>query len=248
MDSSVKVKKVLFVSLLALLAIGFFIYFPKKKDDGRAIKTLEYVNGGEAIRVILNGEIVFEYSVGEMRKWAKDNWNNLFDKPPSFGEIREVDPEHFYVFDGTASLSPDSSLIAFSVNDYAVATNISFVGVIEIENKNVSLIKDKNIGGVQKIFWSPKGDYLAYILDTGRAEGDYLSVDSVISMKKEFTFSEDDVFGGRSTDFITPGFKDLRWIGDEKLEFTTASEEGERVIWEAGTDGKLIFKNSLDNY
>jgi hypothetical protein len=237
------IKKIVFI--IILIGASFFIFksfFEKEKENNL---TFEYVEKGEGI-VIFNEkkEVIFDYAINEFRIWAKENWNDLFVIPPSFGELREVDPEHFYAFNNSASLSPKQNFLAFSVNDYASLTDISFLGVINIKNGEVNLIEDYNIGGVRDIIWSSNEKYFTYILDTARGEGDYISVDDVHKRKKVFTLFPDDVAitqnGKTKNDEFLPEFRNVRWSKDDKyLYFTTNSyfEDKEEVYWRVSKEG-----------
>ncbi len=237
MDSTHKIRRrfaIPVILFLFIIIIGIFLYSSKERKYA-VEKTIEYIDEGEIIKVLYeDGRVSFQYSIKEFKDWAKENWDQVFKKPPSFGEIREVDVNNFYRFDSTASLSPDFSLLAFSVSDYAVATNISFVGLIELEGGKIELVGDKNIGSIQKLIWSPKGTHIAYILDTARAEGDYLSVDNIILMRKEFTLSEEDVLDiDTARDIhIFPNFNSLQWTENgRKIKFTVSSLGGGVVSW-----------------
>ncbi len=201
-------------------------------------KTIEYIQKGEVVRVLSGEDVLFEYSVGEFREWAKENWGDIFEIPPSFGEVRRVNPENFYRFDDTATISPRSNFLAFSVNDYAVATSISFIGVIDLGIKEVGLVGKENMGGLQGLYWSPDENYIAYILDTARARGDYLSVDNRERMEKEFTLSGNDIFNALTENgdkedrvhLFMPNFREVEWTErGRRLEFTTDNHNEDYV-------------------
>ncbi len=247
--------KKIIVFLIFIVAIGIIVYFfyPSVEE-----KTIEYTNNGEKIKILNEkNEIIFEYDIFEFQKWAKENWDNIFETRPAFGEVREVNPEYFYVFDNTAAISPSNNFLAFSVNDYAVATNISFVGKINIKTKEISLVKDKNIGGIRALIWSPKETHVAYILDTARSAGDYLSVDNILEMKKEFTLSDDDIIKALMEEEdanyqseiyaeLMPDFRNIKWIEKgEKLEFISSSYDKKAIRWNIDFNGKNLEKEGI---
>ncbi len=227
--------------LLLILSFLGFIYF-SLNEESVSLMTVEYVDRGEVVRVKNGvGEIVFEISIDEFRDWALNNWDDVFDERPSFGDIREVDPNNFYVFDSNGSISPKNNYLVFSVNDYAVLTNISFIILVDIGSGELSMIEDYNQGGVRDIVWSEDENYIAYILDTARAEGEYLTVDNVREMKKEFVVSEEDVHDlyTLKEEETLPFFEIVGWDGDN-LIFSTKIKEGLLSINKKG--GEVSFK------
>jgi hypothetical protein len=214
----------------------------EKEDVEEVItkKIIEYIEDRKGIRVLEeNGEIIFEYWIHDFREWAKENWDNIFKEPPAFGGLRKVELEHFYSFNNTASLSPEYDYLAFSVHDYSVSINISFIGIVNLKNEEVNLVKEKNIGAIQNLFWSSEGNHVAYILDTARAQGDYLSVDNVKTMTKEFTLSEKELEKQLILEqsFFMPYFKDLEWKED-RVYFKTRDLENEgNIEWSIMKDG-----------
>ncbi len=239
----------IFVILFLLVSVG--IIFSSLREITEMEKTTEYVQKGEAIRVLEGEDVFFEYSIEEFREWAKENWDDIFETPPSFGEVRKVDPENFYRFDDNAAISPHSNFLALSVNDYAVATSISFIIVIDLNSEEVSLVGKENMGGVQSLHWSPDENYIAYILDTARAQGDYLSVDNRENMKKEFTLSGEDISNaltengdgedGASHLHFIPLFREVEWREElNRLKFITNgyTEGCDGVRWSIDPQGR----------
>lgn len=230
------------IILLSALMIVIFlgIAFLQKEEIMMSEKTIEYVNQGETIKV-LNEEkdVVFHFSIQELKTWAKNNWDDIFEKKPSFGDIREVNPDYFYRFDDTALLSPRYNYLAFSVNDYAVATNISFIGIVNLESGEMKLVNEKNIGSVQKFSWAPTETHIAYILNSARAQGDYLSVDSISKMQKEFTLSENEISKALNRqDGLMPEFRNMGWIQKgQRLKFIANDHEGKSIQWSINFQG-----------
>ncbi len=238
----------IFVILFLLVSVG--IILSSLREITEMEKTIEYVQKGEAVRVLSGEDVFFEYSIEEFREWAKANWSDIFRTPPSFGEAREVDPENFYRFDDTATISPRSNFLAFSVNDYAVATSISFIGVVDLRSKEVNLVGKENMGGVQSLYWSPDENYIAYTLNTARARGDYLSVDNRGRVEKEFTLSGTDIFNILTEDgdseegvylHFMPNFRGVEWTErGRRLTFTTDdhTEDYVGVKWSINPQGE----------
>ena len=244
-------KKILIILILVVLAVFVFVSLRPTEPE----KNIEYIADGEIIRLLdKEKNVVFEYSIEEFRSWAKENWQDIFETPPAFGELREVDPENFYRFDNTASLSPDRDFLSFSVHDYAALTSISFICTINIETAEVKLVGKENIGSLQNLIWSPQGSHLAYVLDSARAQGDFLSVDNTEKMEKEFTLSGNEILNALTNpDHVgfMPHFRELGWIGGgERLGFTTDGlKEGEAFVWSIdvqGTDLKKETKSQTD--
>ncbi len=259
------------LALVLILAIGLIIYTPgisdkeehledkdriEEKEEKEDIdeedendrpdkvgkREVELREEGEIIEVLdEQEELVFEYSIDEFVEWAKLNWDDLFEEPPAFGEMREVNPDRFHRFDEGVSLSPCFEYLAFSVNDYAAASTISFVGLVDLKEKEVDLIRDSANGGIQNLFWSPQSSHLAYILDTARAQGDHISVDELEDMTKAFTLSGRDISQelGLEVEHIMPNFSDLDWIEEgQRLEFDTYIHSEDRSFrWSIKKDG-----------
>ncbi len=214
-------KRTVIILIVALfLVVGIVLLFPEEEKK----RTVSLAEEGERLEVIdMYGDVVFEYSIDDFRNWAEKRWDDLFHEPPSFGEMREVDPGNFYRFDEGVSLSPDQRQVSFSVNDYAAAATISFIVFLDIEKEDVSLVKEENMGGVREIIWSPNGRYVSYILDTARARGDYLSIDNVTQKEKVLTLSGDDVL------LEMPRFEDVSFSKDSEYVYFVSGEKEWRV-------------------
>jgi len=234
-------KKKRTIMLLSALAIVILLgmIFSGGREEIVVAGVIEYGDRGEIIKVLdQEGETVVEYSIEELRDWARENWDNIFEERPAFGEIREADPDHFYRFDDGASLSPKYNYLAFSVSDYAAATHLSFTGIIDVRTGELRLVGKESTGSIREIIWSSEETHIAYVLDSARAQGDYLSVDSVGKMEKEFILSGEDLLARLDSEEggFMPGFRDIKWIG-ERLEFTTDGIEEESVRWSIGFRG-----------
>ncbi len=211
--------------ILFILSFVIFIFFSIEEEV--EVMSVEYVERGEEIRVKNNvGSIVFEKTISDFRNWAVDNWDDIFEIRPSFGELREVDPQNFYVFDNNASLSPKNNFLVFSVNDYAALTNLSFIVIVDLKEGEMRVINDYSNGQASDIIWSEDENYIAYTLDTARGQGEHLTVDNLLLNKKEFTLSKEDV--ENLTDFQeeSSNFNIVGWDDDFVL-FSINKEGGE---------------------
>lgn len=232
------------IFILIIVAVLVLIFFRAEDTEKHGpSETIEYAADGEVIRVLdKEKNVIFEYSIDEFRGWVKEHWHDIFEEPPAFGELRDVDPENFFRFDNTASLSPDRNFLAFSVHDYAALTSISFVGIIDFKTAEVKLISEASVGNLQNLIWSPRGSHLAYILDTGRAYGDFLSIDNATELKKEVMLSGDDILDSlENSDPVEfmPRFRNLKWTEDgQKLKFTSNNiKERGMLNWSINVEG-----------
>lgn len=228
-------KKIIFLIIIIVLLIGAFYFLRDKKPQELFVQQKE----GTIEVLDQKGNSILEYSIEEFNQWTKENWD-VFEEVPQVGG-RDVEPGNFGWFDETATISPDNEKLVFSVHDYAVATYTSFVGIIEIETKKVNLIKDPAPGDIDEFIWSPDSTHLAYTLGTGRAMGDYLQVDNVENLKKEFLLSQDEV------KVIMPRFRDLKWEEDVFKFITDDGKEGiiQWSIERDGTDLKRVGKEDF---
>lgn len=182
------------------------------------------------------------------KDWAQENWDEIFEEKPSFGELREVEIDNFYTFNNTAIISPLGNYLVFSVNDYAALTDISFIGIVDLNKKELSLINKENIGAVQTMLFSPDESYIAYNLDTARSQGDYLTVDNVIERKKEITISTEDILllSNDNCEELFPQFGDLYFKSTDELYFTAISCGDERSEWILNIKNKEVNKKIIN--
>ena len=181
---------------------------------------------GESINVVLDGELHASLSIDEFQDWATTHWDTIFTEPPSFGEVREVEVANFAWFDESVSLSPDATRVAFSVHDYAVATALTFIGVWHLEDNSIDLVPAANNGNIAELFWSPDSALVAYTLNTARAQGDGVSVDSVDDLKKAVTILTEDLLAALADTEVDvreflPRLRDLSWDSDTQLRFVS---------------------------
>ncbi len=236
---------------LTVIVLGFVllsgIQEPDPKEEPIPGKTFNYVGEREGLEIFdEEGELVLEYSIEDFNEWMEENWD-VFEEDPQVGG-RDVEPGTFGWFDRSASISPDFKKIAFSVHDYAVASYASFVGIMEIETGEVSLIKEYNMGSIREIIWSPTSTHIAYTLGTGRAEGDYLSVDSVETLEKEFTLSEKELLERLQdeVDFLMPEFRELNWTEEgDRIGFITNTPNEGRIKWSIKKSGEDLRKEKI---
>jgi len=210
------------------------------ENDRELVAVFQEEEGKETIEILDEEEqVFFEYTYEEFVDWAKNHWEDIFEEIPAFHEDYPVYPEDLHpYFDDTATLSPCGNLVAFSVHDYYAATHMSFVGVVNLQTREVNLIDQENRGKVDEFHWSPESDYLAYVLNTAEVREILLSNDNVEQMSKEFTLDEEDMRGalnaGEYSSFF-PFFRDLRWREDEnRLIFDTSAPEckdARQIIW-----------------
>lgn len=200
--------------------------------DAPAATFASIAGEGERLEVFAGDDMVAELSIEAFQAWTAEFWDEVFSERPSFGELREVDHTGFNRFDETVSLSPDGQLVAFSVHDYAAASSLTFVGIFRLEDETIELIPTENHGNISELFWSPDSAQLAYTLNTARAMGDGLSVDSVVDLEKRTTIdSEDllDALGDTETDWrnFMPEIRDLVWESETIVQFVSNDPEDE---------------------
>ena len=237
---------VLFVALVLVVGLVGWWWFlaepavvTEPPADDAPVVTFASISGeGQSLEVFAGDEMVAELNIEAFQAWTAEFWDKVFVERPSFGEVREVDHTGFSRFDETVSLSPDGQLVAFSVHDYAVATSLTFVGLFRLADETIELIPAENHGNISELFWSPDSAQLAYTLDTARAVGDALSVDSVIDLNKHITIdSEDllDALGDTETDWrnFMPEIRDLVWSSETIVQFVSNDlrDESASLTW-----------------
>lgn len=246
-------KKVIILLLgIVLIFISVFlffkdsIYFEQEKEEELQIN---FINEGEKIEVILDNNTIYSLTISDFKTWAKENWDSIFEETPAFGDLREVEVDNFYSFHNTAIISPLKNYLAFSVSDYAALTDISFVGIVELNEKEISLISKENIGSVQTMLFSPEEKYIAYNLDTARAQGDYLTVDNALNRTKEITISEKEILSAINSDCneVYPQFSNLYFRNDNELYFTAQNCDEEKIEWILNIADKEIHKKDVIN-
>ncbi|EEG78924.1 InlB B-repeat-containing protein [Dethiobacter alkaliphilus] len=220
-------------------------------EEEQLSRSVEFANeqdhGGETLQVVdEEGSIIFEYTFAEFKDWAAENWDDIFEETPAF--MDPVYPKDLYPFFlDTATLSPDENKLAFSVHSYFAASYMSFVGVVNLETEEVTLIDEENDGQVDEFLWSPEGTYLAYTLTTAVGEGFYLTVDNAGSMEKEFTLSGGDLSEDPdlSAEDTFPRFRNVDWSeSEERLYFTADIHLEGEFDWSIDPQGTDLRKQS----
>lgn len=240
-----KALSVLIVILgLFLAAWGAYFLLSPLEEEIREPDRVVLREDGTAFEILdVEGKTIFIYTIEEWRTWAEANWSRIFTVPIMIGD-QEMEAGRFYRFDAV-SLSPDRSKAAFSTSAYAMATDVSLVGLFHTEDGTVKMFDHDNFGQIGEFSWSPAGGHLAYVLDTARAAGDRLSVDNVRRFQKEFTLGHQDIFwaleasGHLEQDGLNPDFRDLSWSDREaRLLFKTNALSDQVARWSITAEGK----------
>ncbi len=196
----------------------------------------------QEIRVVSKeDEVMFQLTIDELNQWTQENWD-IFEEEPEVGG-REVDPGGFGFFDRAASISPNNRKMIFSVSDYAVATTVSFVIVADIESGEMGMINKPVPGSIEDFSWTEDSEMVAYSLGTARAAGDFLSVDNVVDLEREFMLSEEELLEVLDPEEemvevgqFMPVFQDLEW-SEGRFYFTTEHPEEDRTDWSVDKEG-----------
>ncbi len=247
-----KTKIIITVILIILLIGGIFLFFQKdnffSKSETEGLH-INYINNGEKIEIIDNNNVLYSLKIEDFNSWAKENWDDIFEEKPTFGDLREVEIDNFYNFNNTAIISVLENYLAFSVSDYAALTDISFVGIVDLEKEDIFLINKENIGAVQTMIFSPDDKYIAYSLDTARSQGEYLTVDNIIEKTKEITLSAEDIAfvdDNNNCDDIYPQFGNLYFKSNDELYFTAISCNEEKNEWILNIKNKEVVKKNIN--
>ena len=220
-------------------------------DDAESLTEAEQVvlsdDGEEIVIVSTDGDQLYNYRIETLNEWTSEYWDSVFAERPAFGEVREVNHESFARFDQVVALSPDRQYVAFVVSDYAVATTLSFVGILNYQTDTVELIRAVNNGGVGELVWSEDSQYIAYRLDTARASGDSLVTASVAEREQLFMLDAEMLLselGDTETEWrdYLPEFTNLRWLESNQVSFDYTHPDGGTVsglVNPAGTSLEL---------
>jgi hypothetical protein len=234
--------------VLSILTIFLFSYEIKQNN-----LIVSYSLSQEAKRLDFfnkDGDLVSSYSIEDFRTWAKENWSEIFDEAPSFGDIRPVEIDNFRNFSKELSISNDKKILAFVVYDYAVLVDLSFIAFIDLKNFQISMIDQEIIGSVRDITWSDNDKYIAYLLDTARTYGDYLRVDELENKSQLYSLEREDIFNyleiSDKQDLIT--FSHISWEDNQNiLNFTTLmGDENEKYNWQYDINNDKL--NLINNY
>lgn len=238
------------VFLVVLVGIGFAWFQRDDASDAQDEPSsggawrVERVDEGTVLRVLDDADAErMRYSIDAFNEWTQAHWDDVFDERPSFGDLREVEFTRFRRFDRGASVSPQGDALAFSVSDYAAASTMSFVAILDVASEEVVLVDAANRGGIDDLHWSPDGRYVAYRLHTARAHGDALSVDRPDAAEKMFSLDGDALLAalpgtdGTDPSSFRPEISDLTWTNEGRLSFTSRSPHGGQIRWQVEADG-----------
>lgn len=234
--------------------MGIAVYFLYSQVDYLDLVGKKIVISQEDDNLLLvdeNEKTVFSYSVSEWQGQVSGRWNDLFPEPIMVNDT-EIGPERFERFT-VASPVTDPRKMIFAVSTYLMPEDISLFFVLDVRNRELSFVGEENRGVIGDIKWSPKGTHFAYFLNTQRAAGDYLTLDSIETMEKEFILEEEDILLAlgmleeelESIEF-TPEFRSLGWTEDgERLTFVSDTlEEDEEARWSINIDGTEIVRTN----
>ncbi len=247
-------KNITIIVLIFLIILGFRHAVLQEESgiqNDFTAKNINYVGEGIATEEIIvtdkKDRPVFSISIEEFNEWTKEIWH-LFDEDPEVGE-REVVPGSFGFFDRTAKISPNHEKMVFSVHDYAIATTVSFLTVVDLESGKMNMIDPSARGEMGEVFWSPESDYISYGLSTARSGGEFVSVDDVNNLEKLITVSGNDVLeimdpNENFAEFnrFMPRFRGLNWTDNYNLQFVSdsAQEDALPVIWNLNIEEKSL--------
>ena len=194
-----------------------------------------------------DGAAAFEFTVGAWQAWAEEHLEARLGAPVRIGD-QEMPPSTFDMF-GAAAPSPGGDRVAFTVHAYAMLTTVSIVAVLDAVTLEVDVVSEPAFGGVDEFAWSPGGRFVAYALDTARAQGDGFRIDDLRELRPVRHLTAEYVLavaptGPRAAEppEWLPMFRDPTWIGDTRLLVTTndpsVAEAGERR-WSVTLDAPL---------
>ncbi len=227
-------KKIIIYSLIFLIVmvLGFFL-FPYEIKQDKMIVTYTLSQDGKNIFLYNQvGDLILNYSLDNFKNWAKNNWKQIFPQTPAFGEIRKVEIDNFNNF-SNLSMSNSKKYLAFVVSDYAVLTDISFIGLIDLKTQEISLVNNEVIGSPRDIIWSTDDYYIAYLIDTARNQGEYLRVDDILSLEKLRKIETIDISANDSEIFSY-----LVWEDNNRLIFSGTFENK----WQFDINNNELFK------
>ncbi|HEX7005277.1 MAG TPA: hypothetical protein VF168_13925 [Trueperaceae bacterium] len=166
--------------LLLLVAASMTVLVPSRLAP-RVERRADVSADGESIAVTAADEVILEYTIDEWREWAEENLLSVLGGPVLIGPY-EQPPSSFRMF-GDAALSPDGERLALSATTYALLTTASVIGVLELDQRELSVVEEPAFGGVESFHWAPDGRFIAYPLGTARAAGDFLRVDDAVKLE-----------------------------------------------------------------
>jgi hypothetical protein len=227
-------KKIFFITglvlgvSLAVVTIGYVLSSQIEYVD-LVEKTVTISEENDVLFIVNDKEdIIFRYSIESWRGQVRGRWNNLFPEPIVVDGV-EIVPDDFTRFTAVSPYPDGIKTIVFSTSTEEKGADFSLFWTLNVGTRELRFLGDKNTGVVGNVVWSPKETHFAYILNTEEFTGEYLTIDSVDTRKKEFTISKDDILTKldieEGSDFH-PSFRSLRWRDDGmRLFFTTNTKE-----------------------
>ena len=219
--------------LLALLLSPLLGCVPAAQPSATVARA-ELARDRDVIRVVAaTGEPLLRYTLPEWRRWAEANLTRALGGPVMIGE-NERPPSTFDGF-GAARLSPAQDRLAFSATTYAMLTTVSVVHLLDLEEQDLSVVRDPPFGSVRGFHWSPDGHYLAYALGTARADGDRLRIDDARRLEPAVELDGQKLIeaarrSGREVAAEArqwlPQVRQLEWSESGRLLFTTDEFDG----------------------
>jgi len=246
------------VGVMAVMGIAIYFLYSQIRPVDLIGKDIVITEDDDALEVVdEDGNVVFDYSMSDWRTYTENRWEYLFDGTIEINET-ELGPRSFQRFVAASPLVDPTKMI-FAVSTYGAPTDVSLFFVLDIRTEELELVGRENKGIIGNILWSPTGTHFAYFLNTERAPGDYLTVDNVETLEKEFVLEDRDILLalgvgeeeiGEGVIEFTPEFRNLAWEEEgERLMFVTdVLEEDEEASWSINADGTdILLKEEEDN-
>ncbi len=170
---------------------------------------------------ILNqdGETLLSYDIDKFNQYLKENWDKFKEKPMVAN--REINPWSFQFFDPNAIIN--NNILFFTVHDYASATSESIFAYMDIKTEDINFIKQTIRWTINHIMADKENNFVAFVQDTARSQGDFLTIIDLKQNNIIKMLGEDDIiskFENFEKPYFMPNFKNLTWEG-EKLLFET---------------------------
>ncbi len=238
------------VGVTAVMGVAVYFLYSQVEYVDLIDKKIVISEADDTLEVVDEDDnIAFSYTLSEWRDWTQDRWEYLFKRPIEVDGI-ELSPQSFERFTAASPLT-DPIKMVFAVSTYAMPTDASLFFTLDIRSKELKFVGEKNKGVIGNVIWSPEGTHFAYFLNTEEAPGEYLTVDNIKTLEKEFVLEDEDILlalGVEEEEIeegevdFAPEFRSIEWEEDEeRLMFTTnALEEGEEVRWYINKDGTDI--------
>ncbi len=225
------------VSLVLLLMI--YVFYSQIDYVDLIGKRVTSSDDGQQVLVIDKDDgIVYSYSIEEWRYGAELLWPNYLTEA-------NLKPDDFTQFIAASPLPGDTRLLGFAVSTNRAEDNASVFWYFHIGKRELGVIGEKNEGVVGNIVWSPKETHFSYSLDTEQAAGTSLTVDNIVTKKKKFTITGEDIVTAleAESDDYTPEFRRIRWEDDgQTITFITNGIEEEEVDWSIDIKGENLTK------